>query len=966
MSSLSLTLFGEPCLMDGETRVKVGRRKALALLALLALADQPQGRDTLCAVLWPELDAEQGRRALRSTLTELTKRKPSDWLEKDGDTLALNPQKIDVDVRLFLRLIARSRNHDHPPAQVCEACEPVLGQAADLGRSGFLAGFALPGCIEFDNWQTTQREWLQRELSRTLWRLTAYYRAHSAYDEAHRRAQQWLNLDPLNESAHRELMHLYVLTGRRTEALRQYQQCAKVLEAELSVAPEEETTQLYKAIQAQRPYSERGQGFVMAQVGSALSGPNLPTTLSPFIGRGREVDEAKRLLRASRLLTLTGAGGTGKTRLALQVAAEAGVDFSEGVYFIDLAPLATHTLVANAIAGALGVFENPAEPLPNTLKRALAGRTLLLVIDNFEHVIAAAPLVSELLSATADVKALVTSRESLRLAGEQEYWVQPLSLPQANASSVQSLKDSEAVALFVQRVQLLQPGFVLDDSNAAAVARICTRLDGLPLALELAAARCKLLAPQALADQLAATGGGSPLATLSGGSRDAPQRHRTLRDTMTWSHNLLGEEEQRLFARLAVFRGGCSLEAAEAVCGEGLALPALDGLTSLVDKSLVQQITTPAGDARFVLLETIHEFAREKLEASGEAESLRGRHAGYFVALAERAEPDLRRARFVEWSQRFEREGENLRAVLDWSLGTGDATQGVRLAGALAMFWYSRGYHVEGLRWTRRLLERLDEAPYEFQARFLIGAGRVAFLVDLDTARRLFARALEISRELGDRLQEAWALTFLGFVTTEDPIAAMEMATTSLTMFRGLDHQPGVAQALNIVGELARLRGDDAHAKAAYEECLEVSQQTGEALRVSYSYINLAYLAQHEGDHERVKDLLRRALPQSIDPGGPRDIAVYLSTYAGSAAACNQPWLAARLLGAAEATLARMGAFHQPGDRPEVERIIAAVRAQLGPDSFHTAWMEGQSLTPEEAVAYTLADTNAPASPYLA
>jgi predicted ATPase/DNA-binding CsgD family transcriptional regulator len=690
--------------------------------------------------------------------------------------------------------------------------------------------------------------------------------------------------------------------------------------------------------------------------GPQRPGHNLPAQTTPFIGRRREIEEVQHLLHAARLLTLTGTGGTGKTRLALQVAAQIASEFPDGVYFVDLAPLSNHALVANAIAGALGVFENPAEVLPDTLKRALAQRRLLLLIDNFEHVMSAAPLVSEMLAASANLKVLATSRESLRLAGEQEYFVPPLSLPGAGAVSVSNLNDSEAVSLFVRRAQMTQPHFAMNDDNASAIARICARLDGLPLAIELAAARCKLLTPGALAERLEETGDTSPLDILASGLRDAPARHRTLRDTMVWSYNLLDEDEKTLFARLSVFRGGHSLEAIEAVCSKGLSIDVLDGLASLVDKSLVQQKEAVTGEPRFVLLEMIHEYARERLEASGEAETVRSRHAGYFVALAERAEPELRLSRYAYWCQHFEVELDNLRAVLEWASGTDDVTSGVRLAGALGMFWYSKGYHVEGIRWTQLLLDRLDEAPANYHARFLLGAGRLAWMVDLDMAARLCARGLEVSRALGDQLQTAWALAFQSYAQMREPEAAMATAESSLALFRDMNHQPGIAQALNIIGELARISGDDVRARRAYEECLAVCEQTGEVIRMCYNYANLAYLAQHEGDHARAFALAREALELARGVVYVRDLASFVVTYAGSTAALGQLLPAARLLGASEVALERMGAFYQPADKPEMERIVEEVRVQLDDTSFNTAWAEGREMSLEEAVRYALED----------
>jgi predicted ATPase/DNA-binding CsgD family transcriptional regulator len=681
---------------------------------------------------------------------------------------------------------------------------------------------------------------------------------------------------------------------------------------------------------------------------------NLPAPSTRFIGRSREIAELKQQLGSSYLLTLTGAGGTGKSRLALRVAAEVAAGFADGVYFADLAPLSDHALVPKAITRALGIIENPNKPLPETLKRALAGRELLLLIDNFEHVIEAAPLLTELLAASPRLKVLVTSRESLRLSGEQEYQVPPLSLPVPGAVSRQQLLESEAGALFVQRAQMSLPHFAVTEDNAAAIARVCTRLDGLPLAIELAAARCKLLTPQALLERLEGVGERSPFHTLVGGSRDAPPRQQTLRDSIEWSYNLLDEGEKRLFARLAIFRSGRSLEAIEAVCAEGLAIDVFDGLASLVDKSLVEQKETPGGEPRFVLLEMIHEYARERLEASGEAERLRRRHADYFVELAERAEPELRLARYGYWCQRFELELDNLRATLEWTLSGGDLSLGVRLAGALDMFWYGKGYHVEGIQWTRRLLERLDETPAIYHAKFLRCAGRMAWWVDLDEATALLMRALDVSREIGDKLQIAWALAFQGGAMHQEPEAAMPIAEESLALFREINHLPGIAQALNVIGELARISGDDARAKRAYEECLAVCQQTGETLRTCYNLVNLAYIAQHEADHVRALDLVRQALQLTRDTLDTRDIASFLVTFAGSIAALGQLQLAAQLLGASEAALERMGAFHQPTDRPEIDRINDELRARLDAATFQKAWDEGRRMTLEQATADAL------------
>jgi predicted ATPase/DNA-binding CsgD family transcriptional regulator len=681
---------------------------------------------------------------------------------------------------------------------------------------------------------------------------------------------------------------------------------------------------------------------------------HLPMPSSLFVGRSREVAEIQRLLSASRLLTLTGVGGTGKTQLALRVAAEVAPTFADGVCFVDLAPLSDHRLVAKAIAGALGVLEQQEEPLAETLKRALAERDLLLLLDNYEHVIRAALLLSELLTAAPRLKALVTSRESLRLAGEQEYPVPPLSLPAAEGVSARSLTASEAGLFFVRRAQMTLPRFEANDVTAPVIGQICRRLDGLPLAIELAAARCKLFTPKALLEQLTGSKDGSPFRALTGGAHDTPPRLRTLRDSIEWSYNLLDSDEKTLFARLAVFRGGRALAAIEGICHEGLSVDPLDGLASLVDKNLVQQQEDPSGELRFVMLEMIHEYARERLKASGEEEAMQRRHAAYYVEWSECAEPEFRRAGYEHWSRLFELELENLRAVLEWSLSGGEVALGVRLAGALGLFWYGNGYHIEGRRWTHRLLERLDNAPLIYHPKFLISAGHMAFLYDLNAGKPLFMRALDISRALGDQLQMAWALAFWGYTLLPEPEVARPLVEESLAMFRALEHQPGIAQALNILGEIARFNGADGHARRAYEECLAVSQQTGERRRIVFMFENLAFLAMHEDNVERAKSLGCQGLALARDMGARLEMAKALSLVAGALGRLGQPRQAIRLLGASERALEHMGAFNQLNDKSELDVMSSAVRAQVEAAAFEEALAEGRALTLEQAVIQAL------------
>jgi predicted ATPase/DNA-binding CsgD family transcriptional regulator len=679
------------------------------------------------------------------------------------------------------------------------------------------------------------------------------------------------------------------------------------------------------------------------------SAHNLPVESTRFIGRIREKVAIKRLLESAHLLTLVGPPGTGKTRLALQVAWELAGTFQEGAYFVSLAPINDPALVLNAIASAIGVTDAPGRSLIVTLKHALRESPMLLVLDNFEHVLAAAPYISELLSAAPRLKVLATSREPLHLYGEQEYAVPPLEVPDLDDQQyldLQALAACEATALFIQQARAVRADFELVAENAVDIAEICMRLDGLPLAIELAAARIKLLTPRTLLARL-----NHPISTLTGGAHDLPARQQTLRNTITWSYNLLTASEKVLFTRLAIFHGGCSLEAIEAVCGDDRQMDVLAQLSRLVDKSLIQQKGAPDGEPRFIMLGTIREYARERLAESGEEAALSLRHAEYFAELAERAEPDLRRAPQWHWFRLLEMEHENLRAVLTWSIDEGDRTLGVRLAGALCLFWFARGHHAEGWQWTHRLLNELDTVPARHHAKLLLTAGLLAWLYDLDAAKHYCDLALPISRELGNQVNTAWALAFKGYAMMRETAKAVAVAEEGLALFRALRYQPGIAQSLNIIGEIARLARDDERARRAYEECLIVSQETGETRRIRFMFSNLSCLARHAGDYERARALAAQGLRIAIEMDNNLDIADGLAELAGVLGGMGRLEQAARLLGTWEAALERMGAVPQPVAKAEHDRTIAAVRAQLDPPTFAAAWATGRATALQRAVA---------------
>jgi predicted ATPase len=661
-------------------------------------------------------------------------------------------------------------------------------------------------------------------------------------------------------------------------------------------------------------------------------------------------------LDRARLVTLTGPGGTGKTRLGLQVAAGSAGFYPDGATFVGLASIDDPALVPNAIAHKLGVVERANQPLIELLQRYLSNKHLLLVLDNYEHVLEAAPLVSELLMTAPQLKVLATSREVLRLNGEFEYPVPPLSVPdQAQLGPTSSLLAFESVALFSQRAQAAVPGFRLNEENAPAVAAICTRLDGLPLAIELAAARVKRFKPGQLLERLE-----DSLGLLTRGPRDLPARQRTLRSTIDWSHNLLDGGEQILFARLGVFQGGRSIDAVEAICGPGLPIDPLDGLESLLDKNLLVQEEGPGGEPRFIMLETIHEYAREKLVGSGEEGLLRDRHLAYFLSLAEEMEPGYRRHNQLLLLDRTEAEMGNLRVAFNWALERGDVEKGARLVSAIDYFLYYKDRFVEGYRWINRLLKTIDEIAPEYQARLLLAAGRLSYNIgDVEPNKAFCRQALALAQELDDRGSAAWALIYLGGASVgrpEEYQEAEKFCEEGLAIFQDLGEKPGMAQALNILGELARTVGDYQRARDVYDASLVISRQTGEKYRQILLQGNLSYVAYHEGNYESARELSVSYLNQIYMIGTELGTLDGLAQLAGPLGKLGELEKAARLLGATAALMSAIGFDHQAGDQLEIDKYEADVRARLDEDVFKTAWAEGQAMTLEQAVAYALED----------
>ena len=680
--------------------------------------------------------------------------------------------------------------------------------------------------------------------------------------------------------------------------------------------------------------------------------------------------------------------------MSLQVASELLEQFQDGVFFVALAPITDPGLVPSTIAQSLGVTEAAGKSVTESIKDYLQSKSLLLVLDNYEQVISAAPLVAELLTASKELKVIVTSREGLRVRGEHEYFVPPLELPDlAQLPSLETLTQYTAVELFIQRAQAVKQDFRLTNETAQTVAEICYRLDGLPLAIELAAARIKLLPPKAMLARLERR-----LEFLTSSARDLPTRQRTLRDAIAWSYDLLNEDEQKLFQQVSVFVGGCTFEAIEAI-GEDPSTHVLDLVGSLLDKSLLRELEDRIGEPRFIMLELLREFGREQLATSGEAEVIRLRHANFYLRLAEQAEVKLESAEQVEWINRMEEEHDNLRAALEWSKsaeGAGEIC--LRLAGTLGLFWEARGYFSEGRERLSAILSTdIAQGKTAARAKLLARAAELAYRQsDYPATLALAGESLAICREVGDKQGAAAALIKLGNAATEggDYATASGYLAEALTIWRELKDKHGTARALislgwaalrpgdyslanerleealvisreledtrsigfelSGLGEVALREGDYARATQLLEESLQLRRQLGNKWGMGVSLGTLGWIAMHEGEWKRATIRLGESLEVRGEIGDKGGSAWCLERLAEIAVAQTQAEKAVRIFGAAAALRESIGSVIDPVDRADYENRLDSLSTELGEPRFVAAWNEGRALSREQAVAYAL------------
>jgi predicted ATPase/DNA-binding SARP family transcriptional activator len=826
--TLHITLLGPLQIAYNGQPVHMPRRKVEVLLAYLVLHPERQTRDQLAALFWGDSSSAQARHSLRTALATLRQYLPTDLVLTDRDHVQLNPTvHCWVDLRELLAL--EQQLETTPP--------PQLLATLALWRAELLPG------LDYE-WLLIEREHYWMRLVRLALQTIQTLRTRSEYAAAIALAHHLLTLEPSNEYAHQHLMFCYVAVGDRAAALQQYETCARVLLAEVAAEPLPETTALYQWI-------KHGNEIAFSSVARKT---NLPIPLTSFVGRAHEMTALKGLLlaptdRRVRLLTLTGAGGSGKTRLAIQVATDLIDRFAGGVWWVDLAAVTDQRLVARNIAQVFGVLERPHEPMLDSLAHAIGTQMLLLLLDNVEHLLAeCAQVVATLLQRCPQLVVLLTSREPLNVAGEQTWPITLFAVPEhEQLATPDTLLTYDSVRLLTERAVAVQPTFALTADNARFVAEICQLLDGMPLAIELAAARMKLLSAQQIAGLIGGTQG-ARFALLTKGSRMGLPRQQTLRATIDWSYALLDAAERQLFCQAAVFRGGFSLEAlahvASVGCVQSDRLATLDRLTQLVDKSLVI-VDTHREPPRYRLLETLREYGIEQFVAA-DLPGVRSQHARFFLDYAEQLAPRLVGAEQQASLALLDLDNANLSQALDYLIEMADGEAALRLATALARFWDYRGYVSAGSEWLRQALAQPGYVTILVRARALQAAGFLALRRgDFDEAHALISDGMDLFVQTVDEVGVAEALQNLAHIAMVKSNYALAEThlTASIQLCQALGYDYGVARGFNILGNLAWDRHQIAVAHAQYVNSLQIFEGLGDRVMIATVHLNIGGLA---------------------------------------------------------------------------------------------------------------------------
>jgi predicted ATPase/DNA-binding SARP family transcriptional activator len=902
---------------DGRDLTPARRKQRLLLVALLLRAGRVVATDDLIDVVWGESAPATAQKALHGHVSALRKLLGAETIETRPPGYLLHVDEGSVDTGRFEALVEAAGREIDPATR-----RDLLRSASALFRGEPLADF---------RYEPFAREEAARLKELRLGALTGRIEAElelGRHGELIPELERVVAEHPHDERLRAALMLALYRGGRQAQALHVYGEGRQRLVEDLGIDPGPALQQLERRILNQDPALELPS--VRAPAAEAPR-TNLPQQPTPLIGREQELEEVRARLRngGGRLWTLTGPAGTGKTRLAIEAAVGLPDRFPDGAFFVALAPMADPELVLPTIADTVGVDKGAGVNVADVVEQSLADRKLLLVLDNFEHLLTAAPAVSRLVGATNELVVLATSRERLHVGGERVYPVPPLS-------------SDEAIALFAERAEAVKPDFQLTEANERVVAEICRRLDGLPLAIELAAARVALFPPVALLDRL-----DERLKLLTGGARDRPERHQTLRAAIDWSHDLLSEEDQTLLARLSVFAGGWTVEAAEAVCNSDLDV--ISGLSSLVDKNLVQ-LGGSEQEPRLTMLETIREYARERLEAGGETETRR-RHAEYFLAFAEELEPALVGRGGREAQKRLFAELDNFRVALSWAVETGAGSLALSLVWALWRFWWDHSLAAESQTWCEAALAAAPDAPPELRGRALFAASDVFYVRgDWDEYRDALAEALPLLEAGHDEefvLYTLWALSVVDHVQG-DQDAADRRALDALVRAEAGGYDELIGRLNVLLGAGALMRGDAAAARVYFETAAAKHEQIGDSYGRAVALQNLGIAAVLGGEAATAA----RALVESLDEWdfsqNLHNLGHTLVVAAGIAHSYGEVALATRVLGMVAAHFERVGVLLQPFEAQIDRETRAAAEAELGTARYEQELSRGAAADPAD------------------
>jgi predicted ATPase/DNA-binding SARP family transcriptional activator len=947
-NKLEVKLLGRFELSHDGKAIAITSRPAQTLFAHLILhAGIAQRREKLAGMLWPDSLEETARDNLRHALWRVRK-----VLEAASATRFLHADDLSIKFET-------SSDYWLDAAELEKVNETAtadeLIDALDQYQGELLPGF-------YDEWVVLEREHLLSIYEHHMARLMSLLQDENRWLDILEWGERWIKLGQKPEPAYRVLMSAHAAKGDMSKVAATYERCVKSLR-EFGIDPSEQTKELYKNLKSgkETPVNVAVTTRKVEKEGYS----NIPVPLTSFVGRELELKEIAKLLSSSRLLTLTGPGGVGKTRLAIQTSHDLGKKFKDGLFWVGLVGLSDANLIPQEIAHSLNIREIPNEPLIDTLKTYLKSKDVLLIIDNCEHLIrACAQYAEQLLAACPKLKILATSIEALGLFNENTWQVPSLPLPEMQGLlSLKELQEFASIKLFDERAGNAKSGFVLDERNASTVAQICRRLDGIPLAIELAAARIKVLSVDEIAARL-----DDRFSLLTAGSRTAVPRHQTLRATIDWSYDLLTEPERRLLRRLSVFAGGFTLEAVEAVCSQGMKQSdILDLLGRLVDKSLViVEADSGVGETRYRLLETIRQYALEKLVETGEASVIRDRHLDFYLSLAEKSEPYIFGHESVIWIYRLDKDLDNFRAAMEWSTNSGKAVAALRIAGSLVYFyfWYTHGNLLSELQHRIQLAlsrpEGMERTLARAKALNALGFMNWADTYPTDRHPEL-EEALSIGRELGDAWNTATALRYLGLLASMQGnyVEARSLLEQSLEISRtmGPEGKLVLSWTLTFLGDVALNQNESKEARSFYEESVAILREIGDKNFLAYSLRRLGLLAWRGKDYRKAIALCQESLSLNRELGDPRGVLASLAGFADIAVVQGKFARAAQIMAAVESQLVSMGMRLLPVDKMEYERNLAHLRTKLDEKIFNKFWTKGKAMSLDDTIAFALKET---------